>query len=109
VVNFKVVAIRYDANEPINVNNEMEHDFEPDTEQEEEEIVVIFDSNTIVDPWAVMIESFDTLVAYGAMSRSCRPNNLTLRAEIDRIDISQQLQERSLLILLENTGICQRS
>ena len=69
----------------------MEHDFEPDADQEKEEIVVIFDSNTIVDPWAVMVESFDALVAYGAMSGSCRPDNFTLWTKINRIDIPQQL------------------
>ena len=68
---------------------------------------MIFNSHTIVDPWAVMIESFDTLVAYGAMSGSRRPNNLTLRAEINWIDIPQQLQERPLFIFLENTRVFQ--
>jgi hypothetical protein len=86
----------------------MEHNFEPDTEQEEKEIVVIFNSHTIVDPWAVMIEPFDTLVAYGAMSGSSRPNNLTLGAEINWIDIPQQLQESPLFIFFENTRIFQR-
>ena len=41
---------------------------------------MIVDSYAIVDPWAVMVKSFNALVASVAMPRSRGPNNQAIRA-----------------------------
>jgi hypothetical protein len=43
--------------------------------------MVIVDANAVVDPRAVVIEAFNTLVADTAVPRSLRPDYLTIRAQ----------------------------
>ena len=49
---------------------------------------MIFDTNTVINPWAVMIKSFDTVIADSTMSASCTVNDLALWAKINWVDIS---------------------
>jgi hypothetical protein len=37
---------------------------------------------TIIDPWAVMIETAHALIAYVTVTAPVCPNNLTLRAQV---------------------------
>jgi len=83
----------------------MEHNFEPDGKQEEQESIMITNANTIIDPWAVMVKSLNTLITYGAMSRSRRSNHLALWTEICWVDISQQLKESFIFLWFQNTCI----
>ena len=46
----------------------VEQDLEPYAEQEQHEGVMVLDPNAVVDPWAVMVEPLNTLVADGTMS-----------------------------------------
>jgi len=54
----------------LNVKEASEHNLYPDGEQEEQECVVILNSYTIIDPWAMMVESLNALVADCTMSTS---------------------------------------
>lgn len=47
--------------------------------------VVIVHSDTIVDPWTVVIETFHTSVTYCAVTRSYSSQNLALWAQLCRI------------------------
>lgn len=47
--------------------------------------VVIVHSDTIVDPWTVVVETFHTSVTYSAVTRSDSSQNLTLWAQLGRI------------------------
>ena len=78
----------------------MENYFHPYRYQEAQECVVVFDSNTVVDPRAVVIEPFHTLVADCAVSRSSCTDYFAFWAQVNWVDVMQQLEER---------GICQRS
>jgi hypothetical protein len=50
-------------------------------EQVHEEDVVVSDTDTVVDPWAVMVVPINARVANNAMSRSVRSYRLALRAK----------------------------
>ena len=50
-------------------------------EKVHEEDVVVSDTDTIVDPWAVMVIPINARVANNAMSRSVRSYRLALRAK----------------------------
>jgi len=50
-------------------------------EQVHEEDVVVSDTDTIIDPWAVMVIPINARVANNAMSRSVRSYSLALRAK----------------------------
>ena len=49
---------------------------------------MIFDSDTIVDPRAVVIESFDALVADGAVLASGRANDFAIWTEVSGVDVA---------------------
>lgn len=42
---------------------------------------MVVDSDAIVDPWAVVVEPFDTFVAYTAVSGSVGPYDFAISAE----------------------------
>ena len=65
----------------------MEYDLEPYGKEEHQECIVIANTDTVIDPGAVVIKSLHTLVANGAMSGSGRSNDLTFRAEVCWIDV----------------------
>jgi hypothetical protein len=48
---------------------------------------MIADSNTIIDPGAVMIEAFHTLIADAAMARPLSSYDLTVRAKQYRVKV----------------------
>jgi hypothetical protein len=48
----------------------MEYYLGPDRKQKQKECIMIADTYTIVDPRAMMVESFHTLVADGAVTRT---------------------------------------
>ena len=52
-------------------------------------MMMIFSSYTIIDPWTMMIESFNTLIANGAMSGSYCADDFTIGAQHDRIKYLQ--------------------
>lgn len=66
---------------------------------------MVFDSDAIVDPRAMMIISFDTLLTNGTVSASSSPDDLALWAEIGRVDVSHELQERSVVHGLQLTRV----
>ena len=43
---------------------------------------MVTDTDTVIEPWAVMVESFNTAIADGTMPRTGRPKDKTLRAEV---------------------------
>ena len=43
---------------------------------------MILDANTIVQPWAVMVEPFYTMTADGAVPAATGSNRLTIGAEL---------------------------
>jgi citrate lyase synthetase len=62
------------------------------------EIVVIADSNAIIDPGAVMVKSFDTVAADGAMSASTRADTFTVRTQLRTVNQVQHLHEVNLFV-----------
>ena len=46
------------------------------------EVVMIFDSNAIVQPWAVMVKSLYTMSTDGAVSASTSSNRLAIRTQL---------------------------
>ena len=75
------------------VGGAVDDDLDPDAEDKEHESVVVFDAHAVVDPGAVMVESFDTLAADGAVSRSGRLDHLALWAQVSWVDVSQKFDE----------------
>ena len=55
---------------------DMEDNLGPNREQKHQEGIMVFDSDTVVDPWAMMVKSFNTDVADSTMSRSGRADDL---------------------------------
>lgn len=50
-------------------NVAMEQNFEPDSDDEQQEGVMVLDAHAVVDPGAMVVESLNALVADGAVSR----------------------------------------
>lgn len=64
-------GLRQENHQALNVKESREHNLDPNGKQEKQERVVIFDSDAVVDPWAMMVESLDALVADCTMPASC--------------------------------------
>lgn len=58
-------------------------------EQVYEEDIMVSDTDTVVDPWTVMIISVNARVANNAMTRSIRSDSLALWAKRGRIECFQ--------------------
>jgi len=86
----------------------MNDDFDPNCHDKHHEGIMVLDADTVVDPWAVMVESLDTSVADGTMTRPGCLDYLALGAEISRIDISKKFQERSSFFWHYDTSIFAR-
>jgi hypothetical protein len=54
---------------------------------------VVSHSNAVVDPWAMMIESFNTLMADSAVSTPYSSEGLTYRTELGRIEFLNKFNE----------------
>lgn len=91
------------------IQRTVNHDFDPDGEYEEHEGVVVLDTNTVINPRTVMVESFNTLIANRAVARSCSLDDFTLRTEVCRVDVSQELKERCRFLRHNGTWIFTRS
>lgn len=59
-----------------------EKDVEESKGQEGQERIMISDTDTIIDPRAMMIESLNANIANGTMTRSRGSNDFAIRAEI---------------------------
>ena len=59
------IDVKHDQALPTVVS--VEHDLDPNRYQKHHESVVVPDTDTVVDPWAVMVEAFHTSVADGAV------------------------------------------
>jgi len=66
----EILCFHDEENETLDVKETSEDNFNPDGKQEEQECVVVLNSDAVVDPRAVMIESLDASVADGTMSTS---------------------------------------
>ena len=64
------VSLIKENNQTVNVEIQSHTYFCPDCEQKCKECVVVLYSNTIIYPWAVMIKSFNTLIADSAVPAS---------------------------------------
>ena len=71
----------------------MKCDFKPDTHKERDECVMVLNPDAVIDPRAVVVKPFNTLVADGTVTGSCGSDYLALRTEICRIYITQKLYE----------------
>ena len=60
---------------------------------EEQIVVVVVDTNAVVDPGAVMVVSFDTGFAYMTVSRPGGLDNLAVWAQLSGLKFLQKLQE----------------
>ena len=54
---------------------------------------MVLDSDAVIEPGAVMVESFDASVADGAVPGARRPQDLAVRAHVRRVQLREQLQE----------------
>ena len=62
---------------------------------------MIVDTDAVVDPWAVMVESFNTLVADTAVTRTICSNDLTVGAQQDRVKDLHHIHKENTLGPLE--------
>jgi hypothetical protein len=65
------VVVAFELDKPDETNYvivRVEHNLAPDREQEHQESVVVFDADAVVDPGAVVVESFNAAVTNCAMS-----------------------------------------
>lgn len=69
----------------------MEQNLGPDTQQKQQESVVVFDSHAVVDPRAMMVKSLHTTVTDSAMTRSRGPDYFALRAQVSWVNHFQQV------------------
>jgi len=58
-----IEAIFNDVGHREDVQGSVNHDFDPDGEDEKHECIVVLDTNTVINPWTVMIKPFNTLIA----------------------------------------------
>jgi len=73
-------------------NNENQHDDQ--TEYEHQVGVVIMDTDTVIDPGAVVVESLNTSVTGSAVFRPLCPQHLTIGAHFRWVNLFQQVDER---------------
>ena len=57
-------------NQTHDVCADVEHNFDPNSQEEEQECIVILNSDTVIYPGAVMIKSVDTLITDSTVSRT---------------------------------------
>ena len=90
----EILCFEEEENETLDVKESSGNNFDPDGKQEEQECVVVLDSDAVVDPWAVMVKSLNALVADCTMSTSGGPDHFALWAEVSWVDVSQKFKER---------------
>lgn len=61
--------------------------------------LVVLQTDTVVDPRAVMVEALDAVLANGAVSAAARPYRVAIRAELSAIDGVKHLHEVDFVIL----------
>ena len=66
---------------------------------------MVVDSNTVVQPGAVVVEPLDADIADVAMTRPRGLDDLTVRAELSGIEFLQQGHEVKVRILLKLTRV----
>lgn len=70
---------------PIKEQKEARQDYENKVDEKEQKeghkCIMVANSNAIVNPWAVMVESFNTAIADGTVARARRSNHLAVRAK----------------------------
>jgi len=59
---------------------------------------VILDTNTIVDPWAVMVESLNTVTTNGTVSTSSRSDSMAVRAKLCAFYVVKHVKEVNIII-----------
>ena len=80
-------------------------DLDPDGDQPKDEPVMVVNTNAVVDPRTVMVEAIDTFVANRAVAAARRPDDLTLGAQIERIYVSEQVEEIAAVLALDGASI----
>jgi len=66
---------------------------------------VVVHSNTIVDPWAVVVKALNALLADAAMAGAISAHNLAVSAEQYRIKDLHHFHEGDTFRTLEMTGV----
>ena len=56
-------------------------------------VVMVVNPDTIINPWAMVVEPLHTALAYRAVSRATRPNHEAIRAQLSRVSHLEQVQE----------------
>lgn len=102
-------AIWSDIHQRENIQRAVNHNFHPDSENEQHERIVVLNSNTVINPRTVVIESFNALVADWAVARSSSLYDFALGAQVGWVDVSQELEERCSLLRQYSSGILARS
>ena len=69
---------------------------------------MVVDTDAIIDPRAMVIESFDTLIADRTVPRSGSSDDLAFRAKISRIDITKKLQKAIIIHWFKGASIFTR-
>jgi len=59
---------------------------------------VVIDTDTVVDPGAVVVEPVDALVADGAVLAPWRSDDFTIRAHFTRVYLREHIHKRKLLL-----------
>ena len=68
-----------------------------------EEVIVISDTYTIIDPRAMMVPAFDTAVTYTAVVRPWSGQDFAARTDVIWMEILEQMHD--LVLLLKVTWI----
>lgn len=91
------------------VDDQVIHNFRPDSEQEDHEPVVVVDADAIVDPRAVMVKPIDALVANRTVAAARGADHFALWAQVCRVDVSQQVQKVFPWVALDGARVPARS
>ena len=65
----------------------------------DQEVRVVPETDTVVDPWTVMIESFDTVTAYLAVSAATRSDCAVIRAQLRTVNDVEHVFEVYIFVL----------
>ena len=77
--------------------------------KEEHEDAMVVKTDAVIDPWAMVIESFNTPVADAAVAGAIGTHNLAVGAEKDRVEDLHHIEERDAFRTLEVARVFEHS
>jgi len=94
------MAFHVDQNHRKSHNKERFH-----KNQKGSEYAMVVSADTVIDPGAVVIESFHTAIAHAAMTGFIGPNHFAIRAKQDRVEFLKYFHKSNVFGLFEVSRI----